>query len=310
MKSLSAIIVARGLVKRYGNFTAVDGISFEVEEGEALGLLGPNGAGKTTTIRLICGLSPPTAGELLVDGLDVRRHARQVKRRLGIVPQHDNLDPELTVRQNLLAYSRYYDLPRPLAEARIREALALFQLLDYERQRIETLSVGLRRRLIIARALVNAPRILVLDEPTIGLDPQARRLTWEKLRQLQARGTTLLLTTHYLEEAAHLCDRLLIIHQGRVLAEGRPAELVERYAGRRVIEVYSSNPDEEERIRRLLADRPGVEMERDSEALYIYLRRDDGLDLAPFHRLGQRVVLREANLEDVFLRLTGRGLQR
>jgi len=305
---MGTLVVARGLRKSFGSVVAVDGISFQVKEGEVFGILGPNGAGKTTTIRMVAGLSPPSGGELLVDGLDVTRHGRRIRSRLGLVPQHDNLDPELTVRQNLLVYSRYFDLPRKLAEERIEDVLHLFHLKERENARIDSLSGGLRRRLIIARALINAPRLLILDEPTAGLDPQARHLVWQKLRQLQSQGITMLLTTHYMEEAEQLCDRLIILHQGRILAEGTPRELIEAYAGREVVEVHSPTPKERTDLCALAARTGEVEVEETEDVVYLYLRRTDGLDPSAMRGLGMQVVYRRANLEDVFLRLTGRGL--
>ncbi len=305
---MGALVVARGLLKRYGPLVAVDHISFQVAEGECFGILGPNGAGKTTTIRMVAALSPPTGGELLVDGLDVTRHGRQIRARLGLVPQHDNLDPELTVRQNLVVYSRYFDLPRRVAQERIDEVLQLFHLKEREDARIDSLSGGLRRRLIIARALVHHPRLLILDEPTAGLDPQARHLVWQKLRQLRGQGITMLLTTHYMEEAEHLCDRIIILHQGRILAEGRPQALVETYIGREVVEVHGPTPGERRWLWALAARVPGVETEETEDAFYLYLRDSDRLDPGELRGVGRQVVFRRANLEDVFLRLTGRGL--
>jgi len=197
---MADIITARDLTKRYGNFTAVDNISFSVRAGECFGLLGPNGAGKTSTIRMISCVSPVTDGSLTVDGMHVQLEPRRIKSLLGVVPQDDNLDPELTVRQNLRAYARYFDLPRDVAEQRIDDALELLQLSDKQKELIDTLSGGLKRRLTVARGLLNSPKLLILDEPTTGLDPQARHLVWQKLRQLRAQGVTMLLTTHYMEE--------------------------------------------------------------------------------------------------------------
>ena len=304
---MSDIIVARNLVKRYGAFTAVDDISFSVRAGECFGFLGPNGAGKTTTIRMIACVSPVTAGELTVDGMDVRREPRRIKATLGVVPQEDNLDPDLTVRQNLRVYARYFDLPREVAEARIDESLALLQLTEKQDDRIDTLSSGLKRRLIIARSLMNAPKILVLDEPTTGLDPQARHLVWQKLRYLRSQGVTMLLTSHYMEEAAHLCDHIVIMHQGRIIAEGTPSELVERYAGKEVVELYVS-AEEREALTSRLAQRPGLSLEQVEDTIYVYVRTADGFDPASLHLEADKIVYRRANLEDVFLRLTGRGL--
>jgi len=305
---MNEIVHARNLVKRYGDFTAVDGISFDIRSGECFGLLGPNGAGKTTTTRMISCVSPVTAGELTVDGLDVRREPRRIKALLGVVPQEDNLDPDLTVRQNLAVYARYFDMPRALADERIDESLALFQLLDKQHQTIWTLSTGLKRRLAIARGLINQPKILVLDEPTTGLDPQARHLVWQKLRYLRGQGVTMLLCTHYMEEASHLCDRLVIMHQGHILVEGTPDALVEEHAGREVVELHLRGP-EREKVLAQLAARPGLTVEEVEDLLYVYARTTDGrVDIAELAPESERVVYRHANLEDVFLRLTGRGL--
>ncbi len=226
-------VVARDLVKRYGSFTAVDGVSFEIHEGECFGMLGPNGAGKSTTIKMITCFSPLSGGSLTVRGLDVSTEARQIKRVLGLVPQEDNLDPELPVRRNLEIYARYFGISRQEAAPRIDESLKLFQLQEKASAKVDDLSGGMKRRLVIARALVNNPQLLVLDEPTTGLDPQARHLVWQQLRYLKSRGVTMLLTTHYMDEAAHLCDRLVIMHRGKILEEGTPAALIDEHAGRR-----------------------------------------------------------------------------
>ncbi len=304
---MSEIIRARHVVKRYGSFTAVDGISFAVRAGECFGFLGPNGAGKTTTIRMITCVSPVTAGELTVDGLDVAAEPRRIKAILGVVPQEDNLDPDLTVRQNLRVYARYFDLPAAVADQRIDESLRLFQLSEKQHDRIDSLSSGLKRRLTIARGLINAPKILVLDEPTTGLDPQARHLVWQKLRFLRAQGVTMLLTSHYMDEAAHLCDRLVVLHQGRIMAEGTPPELVERYAGREVVELHLPS-DERRSLLERLSGQDGISVEEVEDILYVYVRSSDGFDAASLKLEAEKVVYRRANLEDVFLRLTGRGL--
>ncbi len=305
---MSEIIRARELVKRYGALTAVDGVSFSVRAGECFGFLGPNGAGKTTIIRMITCVSPVTAGELTVDGMDVRREPRRIKGGLGVVPQENNLDPDLSVRQNLRVYGRYFDLPPRLVDERIDEALALFQLSNRQDDRIASLSSGMRRRLIIARGLINSPRILVLDEPTTGLDPQARHLVWQKLRQLRSQGVTMLLTTHYMEEASHLCDRIVILHQGKIIAEERPAALVDQFAGREVVEVHVGDAERGPLLDRLAAVE-GLTVEAVEDIIYIYLRAGDGFDAAALRLEAAKVVYRRPNLEDVFLRLTGRGLQ-
>jgi lipooligosaccharide transport system ATP-binding protein len=301
------IIVARHLVKSYGDFRAVAGISFSVRRGECFGLLGPNGAGKTTTIKMITCVSPVTSGELTVDGMDVARKPRQIKQVLGVVPQEDNLDPELTVRQNLRAYSRYFDMPKQVAEPRIDEALDLFQLTDRQHDRLDELSGGFKRRLTIARGLLNEPQILVLDEPTTGLDPQTRHLVWQKLRYLRAHGVTMLLTTHNMDEAAHLCDRLIIIDEGRIIEQGAPDSLIESHAGREVVEIHVRDSDSAPAIQELL-HRYGVNVERFDDILYVFLGSNEEFDTRDIEERAERVVYRRANLEDVFLKLTGRGL--
>ena len=301
------IIEARDLIKRYGDFTAVDGISFAVPTGQCFGFLGPNGAGKTTTIRMISCVSPVTEGSLVVDGMHVQVHPRAIKSILGVVPQDDNLDPELTVRQNLRAYSRYFNLKRPVADQRMDESLELLQLTEKQNDRIDSLSGGLKRRLTIARGLLNSPKIMVLDEPTTGLDPQARHLVWQKLRYLKAQGVTMLLTTHYMEEAAHLCDQIVVLHQGKIIAEGHPDDLVDRYAGKEVVEVHAP-VDERLPLMKRLEGREGIRVEAVEDIVYVYIRGDNGFDPASLKLSADRLVYRRANLEDVFLRLTGRGL--
>ena len=305
---MSDIIRAHDLVKRYGTLTAVDGISFSVRTGECFGFLGPNGAGKTTTIRMISCTSPVTSGELTVGEMDVRREPRRIKAALGVVPQENNLDPDLSVRQNLRVYGRYFDLPSRLVEERIDESLELFQLSDRQDDRIAELSSGMQRRLTIARGLINAPRILVLDEPTTGLDPQARHLVWQKLRYLRSQGVTMLLTTHYMEEAAHLCDRIVIIHRGKIIVEGTPGELVERFGGREVVEIHMGDAERGALMERLAAVE-GLMVEEVEDIVYVYVLEGDGFDPSALKLEATKVVYRQANLEDVFLRMTGRGLQ-
>lgn len=306
--TMNAIINADRLVKRYDSFTAVDNISFTVFAGECFGFLGPNGAGKTSTIRMIACISPVTSGELWVAGMDVHSAGRQIRALLGVVPQEDNLDPDLTVKQNLTVYARYFDIPRKVARSRVDEALAFMQLLEKRGSPIDALSGGMKRRLVIARALLNQPKILILDEPTTGLDPQARHMVWQKLRQLKAQGVTMLLCTHYMEEAAHLCDRLVIMHQGRILAAGTPTELIDHYVGKEVVELHVER-DSGDVILARLQSKPGVTIEQAEDIVYLYLREQERPEgLAELHANGHRIVYRPANLEDVFLRLTGRGL--
>lgn len=306
---MSDIIYARGLLKRFGELVAVDGIDFSVAEGECYGMLGPNGAGKTSTIRMISCVSPLTAGELIVDGMDVRTEGRRIKANLGVVSQEENLDPDLTVLQNLAVYARYYDLPVQEARRRADELLELFQLQERRGEIVDNLSGGMKRRLIVARALMNQPRILVLDEPTTGLDPQARHLVWQKLRYLQSQGITMLVTTHYMEEAAHICDRLMVMHRGRILAEGPPKELIQRHVGRQVLEL-SLNDGRRRAALDVLRRRDDLRLEDVESVLYVYGQAQEWEPLLEELALAdEEVRLREATLEDVFLQLTGRGLE-
>ena len=305
---MSEIIRARSLLKRFGDLIAVDGIDLSVREGECFGLLGPNGAGKTSTIKMITCVSPPTSGELKVGGMDVTRDGRKIKATLGVVPQEENLDPDLSVWQNLAVYARYFDIPASEARRRAEEVLDLFQLLDRRNEIVDNLSGGMKRRLIFARALINQPKIMVLDEPTTGLDPQARHLVWRKLRLLREQGITMLLTTHYMEEAAHLCNRLVVMHVGRILAEGSPDELIRQYVGDQVLELRLTDGQRQEAVA-LLQRHDGVRLEEVEDSIYAFGPAQQWqpiLDmLTPF---GKAVRLREATLEDVFLQLTGRGL--
>ncbi len=307
-QSRTSALMARNLKKSYDGFEAVKGVGFEVRRGECFGFLGPNGAGKTTTMKMIYGAVIPTSGELDVAGLDVRRSEREIKRRIGVVPQENNLDDELKVKENLLVYGRYYDLPRKLALQRADELLDFVQLTEKANSRVEQLSGGMKRRLLIARALINDPEIVVLDEPTTGLDPQARHLVWDRLRALTSEGKTLLLTTHYMEEAAHLCDRLVIMEGGLIIAEGSPKELVEKYVSPQVVE-FRASP------RALDELRPVVEaaadaVERSGEALVAFTADADALTEKVWESGTEveNIVQRQAGLEDVFLRLTGRSL--
>ncbi len=304
--SLSPVISARGLTKRFGEFSAVDGIDFEVPPGESFGLLGPNGAGKSTTMRMIGAVSQRTAGELRVVGLDPDTHGPEIRSQLGVVPQEDNLDTELKVRDNLIVYGRYFGIPRAECARRADELLTFAQLEDKARARVDDLSGGMKRRLTIARALVNEPRILLLDEPTTGLDPQARHVLWDRLFRLKREGVTLVLTTHYMDEAEQLCDRLVVMDGGRIVAEGSPAELIARYSTREVLELRFPPGDDGDHPLDGLADR--VETLPDRILLYAH---DGEAVLAAAHGRGVRPVsslVRRSTLEDVFLRLTGRTL--
>lgn len=300
-------VQATNLVKHYGSFVAVDGISFAVVPGECFGMLGPNGAGKSTAIKMITCFSPLTGGELNVAGFDVRSQARQVKQSIGVVPQEDNLDPDLPVRKNLEVYARYYGIKGDVARQRAMDALKLFQLEDKAFSKVDDLSGGMKRRLVIARALVHQPRLLVLDEPTTGLDPQARHLVWQQLRQLKSRGVTMLLTTHYMDEAAHLCDRLVIMHRGKILEQGPPRELIYNHAGDAVLELRME-PSERGGLLAELDGIEGVAIEEVEDIVYVFGAGDAARRLAERTDDPSRVFLRPGNLEDVFLRLTGRGL--
>jgi lipooligosaccharide transport system ATP-binding protein len=298
------VITARNLTKSYGNVTAVDGVSFSVEKGEIFGFLGPNGAGKTTTMKMIQCVSPRSGGTLSVFDLDPDEHPAEIKHRLGVVPQETNLDPDFTCEGNLMTYARYFDIPADIAKKRVDELLAFVQLEEKRNVAIEKLSGGMKRRLILARALVNHPELLVLDEPTIGLDPQARHLVWERLKMLQAQGSTIVLTTHYLDEAARLCDRLVIMDNGKILEEGVPADMVRRHAGEEIVEV--------ERSDEVLAclEEIGIRFEIAADTVLISTSDAPALARTLLERCRPKKMLtRPATLEDVFLKLTGRGLR-
>ena len=300
-----AILEVEFLRKSYGSLNAVDGLSFAVQPGECFGLLGPNGAGKTTTIRMLYGYTPRDAGHLSLFGLDIDKDLREIKRRIGICQQEDSLDPDLSVRNNLVGYARYFAIPRQVAEHRADELLGFFALQNRAEDKISVLSGGLKRRLMLARALVNQPELLILDEPTTGLDPQSRQLLWDKLAELKRQGLTILLTTHYMEEAERLCDRLVIVDHGQILVEGQPTALVRERVGHTVLEI--ADPDQ--KVRDFLT-RESCRVEDLGRRLLVYL--DDGDEL--FLKLTRDVrtegcMLRPAGLEDLFLKLTGRDLR-
>ena len=310
-----AAIIATGLTKRYGDFAAVDGIDFVVSRGESFGLLGPNGAGKSTTMRMIAAVASRTSGELSVAGLDPEKQGPEVRARLGVIPQQDNLDEELTVRENIIMYGRYFGLPRRWLAAKSDELLAFAQLTRRAKSRVEDLSGGMKRRLTIARALVNEPDVLLLDEPTTGLDPQARHVLWDRLFRLKERGTTLVLTTHHMDEAEQLCDRLIVVDHGRIMAEGSPAGLIREHSTREVLELRFGMDRNEEQAR-LLTDvlqdgESGFDrIEVLPDRLLVYSERaENAFEIV--HAAGHRPVtslVRRSSLEDVFLRLTGRSL--
>lgn len=302
------VITAENLTKRYGDVVAVDGISFSVPAGEAFGLLGPNGAGKSTTMKMIGGVSQRTSGSLSIMGLDPDQNGPEVRAHLGVVPQQDNLDEELKVRDNLLVYGRYFGLPMSYLRPKADELLEFAQLTDKAKSKVDALSGGMKRRLTIARSLINEPRILLLDEPTTGLDPQARHILWDRLFRLKEQGVTLILTTHYMDEAEQLCDRLIVVDKGRIMAEGSPASLIREYSTREVLELRFGS----ERNATIGAELEGIgeRLETLPDRVLIYAH-DGEAALEEVSARGLRPVtslVRRSSLEDVFLRLTGRSL--
>ncbi len=305
------VVEARGLVKRYGELVAVAGIDLCVRRGECFGLLGANGAGKTTTLRMIQAVSPPSAGTLRVLGLDPVRDGKRVRARIGVCAQDDNLDPDLTVRQNLLVYGSYFPQSRATTRTRAEELLAFVALQDKRDRPLRELSGGMKRRLTIARALMNDPEVFVLDEPTTGLDPAARQLIWQKIRELAGRGVTLLLTTHYMDEAERLCDRLVIMDRGRILAEDSPRALIDRHIGHEVVELRLPVAEEAAVLTGLDLDRVTSVRTGDLRAFFFPRRSAEAERLVARARDRQLACLvRNATLEDVFLELTGRELDR
>jgi lipooligosaccharide transport system ATP-binding protein len=304
------LIEARALTKRFGPFVAVDGIDFAIQPGEAFGFLGPNGAGKSSTMRMIGCVSPLSGGTLRVLGMDPETDGTRIRSRLGVVPQEDNLDTELTVWDNLMIYGRYFDLPRAEIRKRTEELLEFVQLADRRDSRVDPLSGGMKRRLTIARALINQPEVLLLDEPTTGLDPQARHMLWERLYRLKQQGTTLVLTTHYMDEAEQLCDRLVIMDGGRIVAEGSPRELITEHATREVVELRFTRKEEQDKVLARVHEL-ATRVEAVADRLLVYT--DDGdrtlADITVEGVTAASVLVRRASLEDVFLILTGRTLE-
>ena len=302
------IVTARGLTKKFGDFEAVRGIDFDIAPGEAFGFLGPNGAGKSSTMRMIGCVSPVSSGTLRLFDLDPATNGKEIRSRMGVVPQQDNLDSELTVFDNLVVYGRYFDIPRSECKARARELLDFVQLSDRADSRVEPLSGGMKRRLTIARSLINQPKLLLLDEPTTGLDPQARHILWDRLYRLKNQGVTLVLTTHYMDEAEQLCDRLVVMDAGRIVAEGSPRDLIERHSTREVLELRFPVGTNAERATEIvdLGERQEVLPDR------VLVYADDGeVALHEVHARGltpESALVRRSTLEDVFLRLTGRTL--
>jgi len=306
--SESSLVVARGLTKDFGDFRAVDGIDFTINTGESFGFLGPNGAGKTSTMRMLSGISTATSGVLTLFGLDPRDHGALIRARLGLVPQEDTLELELTVLDNLLMFGRYFDLPRSVIRTRALELLDFAQLQDRANEKVDNLSGGMKRRLTIARSLLNEPDLLILDEPTTGLDPQARHLLWDRLYRLKSEGVTLIITTHYMDEAEQLCDRLVVMDHGHIVAHGAPRDLIAHHSTREVLELRfeQSERSGHDEVLRELSER--LETLPDRALLYVH---DGDETLRLLHERGVTplsALVRRSSLEDVFLRLTGRTL--
>ena len=310
MSEAEVLVRARDLIKRFGSFTAVDGIDFDLYRGEAFGFLGPNGAGKSSTMRMIGCVSPPSGGELRILGADPVKDGSMIRARLGVVPQEDTLDVELTVRENLLVYGRYFGLSRKLIRERTEQLLEFVQLEDRAKDKVEPLSGGMKRRLTIARSLINDPDILILDEPTTGLDPQARHVVWDRLFRLKQRGVTLILTTHYMDEAEQLCDRLVVMDHGRFAAEGSPRELIERYCSPEVVELRF-DPQLHDAAAEKLKDFSAERAEVLADRILLYVSDGDAA-LTEVREQGFEPIsslVRRGTLEDVFLHLTGRRLE-
>jgi lipooligosaccharide transport system ATP-binding protein len=300
------LIEAERLTKKFGELVAVNNIDFEIFKGECFGFLGPNGAGKTTTMRMIHCVLPLTSGKITVAGMDVTENEREIKKMIGVAPQESNLDPDFTVFHNLIVYARYYDIPKVEAKRRAEELLRFVQLEEKRDVIIENLSAGMKRRLILARALRNEPQILILDEPTTGLDPQARHLIWDKIRSLQKQGVTIVLTSHYMDEAAQLCDRLIIMDYGKIIEEGKPSALIKKHAGEEVLEVAY-----EEKVMQLLPKTlQDARIEVIGDRIRVFTSKPRGVFAKMMREVPfKEAVIRDANLEDVFLKLTGRRLR-
>ncbi|MEJ2271099.1 MAG: ATP-binding cassette domain-containing protein [Candidatus Bathyarchaeota archaeon] len=300
------LVKAENLTKKFGDLIAVNKISFEIFKGESYGFLGPNGAGKTTTMRMIQTVSPLTDGRLTLAGMDVVNHSREIKSMIGVAPQEDNLDPDFTVFQNLMVYSRYFDVPKEEAKNKANELLKFLQLEEKRNVIITALSGGMRRRLILARALMNEPKVLILDEPTTGLDPQARHLIWTKIRNLKNQGVTVILTTHYMDEAAQLCDRITIMDNGKIIEKGKPSELIKKHVGEEVLEVIFS----EEAMQCLKKTFPEARIEVFDEKIIVFTQKPRGVLAKVLEETSFKgAAIRDSNLEDVFLKLAGRSLK-
>jgi lipooligosaccharide transport system ATP-binding protein len=302
---MTGVIMAEGLTKKFEKLVAVDHVNFEIAEGECFGFLGPNGAGKTTIIRMINCVSPVTSGKLHVLGMDVNTDFRKIKALIGVAPQEDNLDPDFSVILNLTSYARYFGMKKPEALKKAKELLAFMQLKEKTEVKIDEISGGMKRRLIIARALLNDPKILILDEPTTGLDPQARHLIWERVRELKKKGVTVVITTHYMDEAQQLCDRLVIMEKGKILVEGKPSELISKHVGGGVVEILDLEEAMEDALKR-----DKLVYEKAGERVYVYTDDNRAVRAKLMQEFPQaNVIIRDATLEDVFLKLTGRGLR-
>ena len=303
-----SLISARGLTKKFGDLVAVDGIDFDVSKGESFGLLGPNGAGKSTVMRMIGATSQRDAGVLTILGKDPDKHGPQIRAHLGVVPQQDNLDTELSVVENLYIYGRYFGLPRAFVKSKVEELVAFAQLEEKRNAKVQSLSGGMKRRLTIARALVSEPEILMLDEPTTGLDPQARHILWDRLFRLKEQGVTLVITTHFMDEAEQLCDRLIVMDKGKIMAEGSPSSLIKDYSTKEVLEVRFGSDRNQEVADSLRAMCPRIEELPDRVLMYT---EDGEALLEKIYASGlhpKTSLVRRSSLEDVFLRLTGRTL--
>jgi lipooligosaccharide transport system ATP-binding protein len=306
--SESPILEAHDLVKRFGDFDAVKGIDIAIDRGESFGFLGPNGAGKTSTMRMISAVSQPTSGTISIFGLDPRTDGAEIRSRLGVVPQEDSLELELSVRHNLEMFGRYFDLSRRIVRERASELLEFTQLSERANDKVDNLSGGMKRRLTIARGLMNRPEILILDEPTTGLDPQARHLLWDRLYRLKREGVTLIITTHYMDEAEQLCDRLVVMDQGSIVAEGAPRTLIEQFSTREVVELRFSTDDHEQYFERLSPFAERAEVLPDRVLLYVNNGDDTLRDVHAAGITPSSALVRRSSLEDVFLHLTGRSL--
>jgi len=300
------LVEAENLTKKFGSLIAVDNVDFEIFKGESFGFLGPNGAGKTTTMKMIQTVSPLTEGKLTLMGMDVKAHGREIKGIVGVAPQEDNLDPDFTVFQNLIFYARYFDIPKEKAKTKADELLRFMQLKEKRDVVITSLSGGMRRRLILARALMNEPQILILDEPTTGLDPQARHLIWTKIRNLQKQGVTVILTTHYMDEAAQLCDRITIMDHGKIIEKGKPADMVKVHVGEEVLEVLHSK----EAMACLRQYFPDARFDVVGDKIQVFTNKPRGVLAKVLEESSFKgALIRDSNLEDVFLKLAGRSLR-